>query len=98
MNTYMICIQLPSELTEEFMSLIPNQRKRINELMDEGKVVQYSLAMDRSLAWVTIMANSEQKALDVLATFPLIRFMKPEIFELAFHNSISNELPLLIMN
>lgn len=98
MNTYMISIALPTELTEEFILLIPKQRKRIDELMDEGKILHYSLAMDRSQVWVTLMAASEKKAMDLLATFPLIYYMKPEIFELAFHNSVSNELPKLIMN
>jgi len=98
MNTYMISISLPTELTEAFIQLIPKQRKRINELMDEGKILQYSLAMDRSKVWVTLIASSEKKAMDLLATFPLIHYMKPEIFELAFHNSVSNELPKLIMN
>ena len=37
MNTYMICIGLPTEITEEFVALIPKQRKKIDELMDEGK-------------------------------------------------------------
>lgn len=98
MNTYMICIELPAELTEEFVSLIPKQRKKINELMDEGKILHYSLAIDRSKVWVTLMASSENSAMDILSTFPMIHFMKPEIFELAFHNSLSNELPKLIMN
>jgi muconolactone delta-isomerase len=94
----MISIQLPDELSEEFISLIPEQRKKINDLMDEGKVLQYSLAFNRSQLWVIVSANSETKALDIISTFPLIHFMKPEIFELAFHNSLSNELPKLIMN
>ncbi|MBL0328914.1 MAG: hypothetical protein IPP64_05720 [Bacteroidetes bacterium] len=94
----MISISLPTELTEEFILLIPKQRKRIDELMDEGKVLHYSLALDRSQVWVTLIAGSEKKAMDLLATFPLIHYMKPEIFELAFHNSVSNELPKLIMN
>lgn len=98
MNTYMICIGLPKEITQEFISLIPKQRKKINELMDEGKILHYSLAIDRSKVWVTLIASSENKAMDLLATFPMIHFMKPEIFELAFHNSVSNELPKLIMN
>ncbi|MCX6297183.1 MAG: hypothetical protein NTX97_14215 [Bacteroidetes bacterium] len=98
MNTYMISIQLPDELSEEFISLIPKQRKKINDLMDEGKVLQYSLAFNRSQLWVIVSANSEIKALDIISTFPLIHFMKPEIYELAFHNSLSNELPKLIMN
>jgi muconolactone delta-isomerase len=94
----MINIKLPDELTNEFILLIPQQRAHINELMDRGKVLQYSLANDRSHLWVIILAESEIKAMDVLATFPLINYMLPEIHELAFHNSVSNELPKLIMN
>ena len=98
MNTYMINIKLPDELSNEFIMLIPQQRAHINELMDKGQILQYSLANDRSHLWVIILAKSERKAMDILATFPLINFMIPEIHELAFHNSISNELPKLIMN
>ncbi len=98
MKTYMICIDLPSEITEEFVSLIPKQRKKIDDLMDKGIVLNYSLAIDRSKVWVTLLPSSENKAMDILATFPMIHFMNPEIVELAFHNSLSNELPKLIMN
>lgn len=98
MNTYMINIELPDELTNEFIMLIPKQRTHINELMDKGTILQYSLSNDRSHLWVIILAKSERKAMDILSTFPLINFMLPEIHELAFHNSISNELPKLIMN
>ena len=94
----MIILKLPGEMTEDFIRLIPKQRRHINELMDKGKVMQYSLSMDRSTVWVTMPAVSEQEVMDVLATFPLIGYMKPVIHELAFHNSVSNELPKLIMN
>jgi muconolactone delta-isomerase len=98
MNPYMIIIKLPTELTEEFVLLIPKQRAHIDKLMDEGKILQYSLAADRTYLWVTVIADSEQQVMELLATFPLIGFMKPVITELAFHNSVSNELPKLIMN
>jgi muconolactone delta-isomerase len=94
----MISIELPTELTQEFISLIPKQRARVDKLMDEGKILHYSLALDRSQLWVTISAKSENAAMDIISTFPLIHYMKPEIFELAFHNGISTELPKLIMN
>lgn len=94
----MVNIKLPDELTVEFIMLIPRQRAVINELMDKGLVLQYSLANDRTHLWVVISAKTERKAMDILATFPLINFMLPELHELAFHNSISNELPKLIMN
>jgi muconolactone delta-isomerase len=94
----MINIQLPKEFTVEFMSLIPKQRLRIDELMEDGKIINYSLAMDRSFLWTTVVANSKKEALAIISTFPLIDFMKAEIVELAFHNSISTDLPKLIMN
>jgi muconolactone delta-isomerase len=94
----MVIIKLPTELTEEFVLLIPRQRAHIDKLMDEGKILQYSLAADRSFLWVTVIAESEQKVMDLLGTFPLINYMSPIITELAFHNSVSNELPKLIMN
>jgi hypothetical protein len=98
MNPYMVIIKLPNELTEEFVLLIPKQRAHIDKLMDEGKVLQYSLAADRSFLWVTVVAESEQKVMGILRSFPLFQFMSPIITELAFHNSVSNELPKLIMN
>ena len=98
MNQYMITIKLPTELTEDFVRLIPKQRKHIDKLMDEGKILQYSLSMDRSVVWVTMLASSEEQVMDRLSKFPMIGFMKPRIFELAFYNSVSNELPKLIMN
>lgn len=98
MNQYMITLKLPFEFSEEFMRLIPKQRAHVDTLMDEGKILHYSLALDRSFVWLTMIADSEEVVMDRLAQFPLIAFMQPEISELAFHNSISNELPKLIMN
>jgi muconolactone delta-isomerase len=98
MNLFMITIQLPKEPTQEFFSLIPKQRAKVDELMNEGKILHYSLSLDRSQLWVTIVARTETIAMDILSSFPMIHFMKPEISELAFHNSVSTELPKLIMN
>ena len=98
MNTYMVTILLPKELTKEFISLIPEQRARIEELMDQGKVLQYALAIDRSTLWVTISAKSETVAKAIIATFPLIYYMKPRFIELAYQSSISTELPKIMMN
>ncbi len=98
MNTFMITIQLPKELTKEFISLIPKQRARINELMDQGTILQYALAVDHSLLWITVSAPTEMMVNDILSSFPLIRFMEPEFYKLAFQNSISTELPKIILN
>jgi muconolactone delta-isomerase len=98
MNNYMINIKLPDKLSEDFVMLIPRQRKVVDKLMNEGKILQYSLSADRSTLWVVIAALSEKRAMDIMAKFPLIDYMNPTIYPLAFHNSVSNDLPKLIMN
>ena len=64
MNTFMISIGLPTDLTQEFISLIPKQRTQVDKLMDEGKILHYSLALDRSQLWVTIGAKTEHEAME----------------------------------
>jgi hypothetical protein len=98
MNTYMVTIELPGELTEEFISLVPKQRAHINGLMNEGKILQYSLAIDRSNLWLTVSAPTRAKAKAIVSSFPLIDYMKPRFVELAIYNSVSWDLPKLIMN
>lgn len=98
MSAYMVMIQLPKELSVEFIALIPAQRAKIDELMDQGKILQYALAIDRSTLWVTISAKSEAIAKSIVSSFPLIDYMKPKFFELAFQSSVSTELPKIIMN
>ncbi|MGB3949199.1 MAG: hypothetical protein WBM13_14525 [Bacteroidia bacterium] len=98
MNNYMVVIQLPEELTEEFLTLIPKQRAHIDKLMDESKIVQYALAGDRSKLWVIVAASTLKGAKSIIDSFPLRAYMNPKYVELAFYNSISTELPKLIMN
>ncbi len=98
MNTYMISFQLPTELTDEFISLIPKQKMQINKLMEDGTMLHYSVAKDRSYLWATIRASSKKEVIEIISTFPLIAFMRHEISELAIYNSVSTELPALIMN
>lgn len=98
MQNFMVTVQLPNEFSEEFVKLIPKQRMQVNKLMDEGKIVQYTVSEDRSTAWIVLVASDEQAALDILATLPLVDFYIPTIHPLLFHNSVSNELPKLIMN
>jgi len=84
MNQYMVEIDLPEVLNASFMAKIPAQRDCINDLMYEGRIVNYALAMDRGKLWLTAVAKDEQDIMDMLATFPLINYMKPSIHELLF--------------
>ena len=81
-------IRLPDTVTDEFAALIPFQRARVNILMFEGKIISYSLAMDRSRLWVIVNAASIDDARSIIASFPIFHFVQVQVQELMFHNSV----------
>jgi hypothetical protein len=98
MNHYIADIDLITPFSEEFVELVPFQRDRIEELMDEGVVVAYSLSLDRSKLWITFISESEEDVYNLIGTFPLVAYMEPTVYELALHNSISNNFPIISLN
>jgi muconolactone delta-isomerase len=86
-RSYMVEFELPEQLTEDFLALIPEQRLMVDNLMNEGKVRSYSLAMDRSVLWMIVDANSEFEAMETIAQLPLSDYMQPFISELMFHTT-----------
>ena len=98
MSTFLADIELKNSFSPAFLKLIPLQRKQVDELMNQGVIISYALAIDRSKLWVTFEAKDENEVLDVLAGFPLIHFMIPEIIELAFQDSIHSGFPQLSLN
>lgn len=86
MNQYLFDLSLPEHLTEEFVSVIPFQRAHIDSLMVKGIVTSYGLAFDRSKVWVTMLAESEEQAHEILREFPLYKFFTVRLYPLAFHN------------
>ena len=83
-RTFMIEFELPQNLTEDFLALIPQQRYIVNQLLSEGTLKSYSLSMDRSRLWAIIAADSEFDALEVISQLPLSEFMAPLVSELMF--------------
>jgi hypothetical protein len=98
MNHFFIEITLPDYFTEEFITKIPKQREIVDDWMQKGTILNYALALDRSKLWVAMVAESEQEVMDVLASFPLIDYMKPEIFPLAFYQGVAPGIPAFSLN
>ncbi len=98
LDTFQVHITLPDVFTRRFASLIPQQRERVNQLLEERVILNYALDMDRSQLWVTMQAKDQQTIMDILSTFPIIKDVKVDIFELAFFDSAPMGLPELIMN
>lgn len=98
LETFQIHIKLPDIFTRRFAALIPMQRDRVNQLMESRVIINYALDMDRNNVWATMQAKSQEEVMDILATFPIIKDVKVEIYELAFFDSAPVGLPELIMN
>jgi len=93
MKEFMIIVGLPDIFSPRFVSLIPEQRATVNEMMNEGIILSYALSQDRSQLWITMSADNEAEVLANIARFPLARYMKPEIKELMFQQSATFILP-----
>lgn len=98
LEVFQVHIKLPEIFSTRFAALIPQQYEKVNELLEKRVILNYALDMTRVNLWVTIQAKDQIEAMDILATFPIIKYVKVEIFELAFFDAAPIGLPELIMN
>jgi muconolactone delta-isomerase len=84
---FMVEFELPEVFDEKIIALIPKQRNVVNEMLAQGKIKSYSLAMDRSVLWAIFVAESEFDVLEMITEFPLAEYMTPYVTELMFSNT-----------
>lgn len=75
-DVFLVNLKLPEVFSKELYDLIPEQRAIINKLLENKTVLSYALDMDRKNVWIYIEAVSEQEIMDVLSTFPIIKYEK----------------------
>lgn len=98
MSLFLAHMTLPDVFTQRLYRLIPQQRFLINKLLEQRVVLSYSLDMERKNVYAFIEAENEQKVMDILSTFPIIKDVKVSIQELAFLDIAPITLPDLILN
>ena len=98
MSQYMVEFDLPKVMDENFANLIPAQRIKVEEMMESGFLISYSLSIDRQKLWCVVRSESEVEVMESIAEFPLIKYMTPMITELMFHNMIAARIPLFSLN
>ncbi|HNL38595.1 MAG TPA: muconolactone Delta-isomerase family protein [Saprospiraceae bacterium] len=98
LNQYMVDFTLPSDLPEEFVSRIPQQRKAVNRLLSEGKLLNYALSLEDAKLWAVFAAPSEAELMELVSSLPLTRFMKVRISELTFYNASHPMAPAFSAN
>jgi len=94
----MVEFDLPPHMSEDFIDKIPQQRSKVDELMDSGKILSCSLSLDRQKMWCIVKAQTEDEVTKIIAQFPLIDYMDFLITELMFNNSVPLRMPLFSMN
>ncbi len=98
MAHYLAEIDLPAELSEEFLALIPRQRAQVEKLFTEGTLLSYSLSADRTRLWAIFTASSELEVSEILATFPLHPYIHSHIHELFFTQHAGTTFPAVSLN
>lgn len=98
MNQYLVEINLPEILDQEFLSKIPAQRELISELMQSGVVLVYCLSENQKNAWVCIRAKNIKEVRKIINTFPIALYLQITIFPLTFLNVANQGINLLSLN
>jgi hypothetical protein len=98
MENYMIDIDLPPFFDEDFVKLIPHQRKFVDNMVKKGVIVNYSLSLDRSKLWLVVSAKNVHDVKNIIGSFPIFNFIKFKIYDLLFHETSFNTVPHLWLN
>jgi hypothetical protein len=99
MPTFVVSIRLPETFDEEFISLIPQHRAFINQLLNEKIVEAYAISSDRSRGWITINGDDAAAVQAVVEQFPLFPHLRGvEIDELFIFDSTASRFPHISLN
>jgi len=98
MNLFLATLGLPHPPPAELMDRIPDQQRRVQELLASGVIRSYTLALDRSTLWVILRASGRSEALTVLSSFPIIEWANVDLKELAFQQSAEAQMPRFSLN
>lgn len=95
---FMVDFTLPQELTDEFMDLVPMQRTEVDQLLAEGTLVNYMMALEDAKVWAVFSANSEYEVMQMIAELPLTSFMEVRISQLTVHTTQPQGMPTFSLN
>ena len=96
MSKFQVTIRF--EISDEFMSLVPEHRQFINELIEKGTIDHYVVTMESNRVWITINAKGKREVKKILSKSPLHKFWKMEIEELFVIDGQHYRLPVVQLN
>lgn len=78
--------------------LIPRQREFIDNMFNRGVISNYTLALDRSKLWVTLVVPTVREVKEIVNDFPIADYIDYTIHQLAFSNSVNAVIPEISLN
>ena len=88
---------VPQPIPEDLLELIPEQREAVDELFASGRLLSYSLSLDRSRLWALMTANNESELVTIIDSLPMSPYMDFDYQELLFHNAL-HLIPAMSLN
>ncbi len=96
MKKFQVSIQFA--MSDEFMALIPDHRKYVNTLIEDGVIDQYVVTMESQRIWITVSAKNKREVKKQLQGSPLFKYWKFEIEELMVVDGQLHRLPAVQWN
>ncbi|MEM9549250.1 MAG: muconolactone Delta-isomerase family protein [Bacteroidota bacterium] len=81
----------------EMEEMIPRQRLMVDRLFDQGVLITYTLAADRSKLWAVFQSDSESELLSYIESLPMTKYCDYTYNEIMFHDS-SQFIPSISLN
>ena len=97
MNKYLVTFYLDS-FDEAFMSLIPDHRAMINDLLTNNVIETYAINSERTKGWATFNAEDEETVIAHIDQFPIRSYIHYEIEKLFIFDNAMALLPRFILN
>ena len=98
MASFFFQLELPP-FTMEMMAVIPEHREQVNTMFSEGKMLSYSVSMNRNMIWFVVNAEDEQHAMESVLSLPLYPWFTDEMCTpLLFHNTLPASMPGIFLN
>ncbi len=87
------------ELGDHFHTVKDAAFYQMNQLLAEGKIQTYGMAQDNSRVWVTLLADSEFEAWEIVSGLPVNGILEPMITQLSTYNqSLDLQFPAISLN
>ncbi|MDF1697074.1 MAG: hypothetical protein P1U56_14625 [Saprospiraceae bacterium] len=86
-----------TDFTLEMQEMVPRQRVIVDKLFDQGVLITYTLAADRSKLWAVFQADGESELLTYIESLPMTKYCDYTYNEIMFHDS-SQFIPSISLN